>query len=244
MKHSALICLFIFVALMPIKAQDSKKWFLGYSISPDLCYRKLSNASKDPTIDGLIASRNTSEHVKFGFTTGLNIKRRLNNVISLESGLLYSNKGYILKADVVFGDQVNPGSGQMPKSGHGKVRYNYKYIDLPLKVNAVFMREEKYSFYATAGVVLNMFLEQKNVSIFTSQDGNKQITSSEGEPFHTNKSYNISPFIGFGAQCRLGERLHLQIEPLFRYGMLPSYDTPIKQYLWNWGLNTVLYYAL
>jgi hypothetical protein len=239
MKHSALICLFIFAALMTIEAQDSRKWYVGYSISPDLCYRKLSNATQEPIIDGLIASRNKSDYMKLGFTTGLNIKRRLNNVISLETGLLYSNKGYISKTNIIT-DQAHP-DGQIT-GAKVVARYNYKYIDIPLKVNLAFLREDKYSFYMTGGVAFDLFLQQKNVSIFTSQDGSKSVQRLNGA--YSNKSYNISPFIGFGAQCRLGERLHLQIEPLFRYGMLPSYDTPINQYLWNWGLNTVLYYAL
>jgi hypothetical protein len=243
MRASTLFC-FVFITSMTIQAQDARKWFLGCSFSPDLCYRKLSNGSGDPTIDGIIAARNKSEHLKLGFTTGLNVKYQFNEVVSFETGLMYSNKGYKLRTDnIIFGDQVDP--GHTPSAGgQFRVRYNYKYLDLPLKINIAFAREETYSFYFTAGVVVNVFLEQKNVSTFTSPNQPKQVTSSGGELFQTNNSLNISPFIGPGVRFGLGKRLHMQVEPLFRYGLLPLYNAPIKGYLWNWGLNTVLYYAL
>jgi hypothetical protein len=243
MKAPTLLCLFVLITATS-QAQDARKWFLGYSFSSDLCYRRLSNGSGDPAIDGMIAARNKSEHLKMGFTTGLNVKYQFNDVISVETGLMYSNKGYKSRTDnIIFGDQVDP--GQTPSSGgQFRVRYNYKYLDLPLKINIVFAREETYSFYLTAGAVVNVFLEQKNVSTFTSPNHPKQVTISGGELFRTNNSLNISPFIGPGIRFGLGKRLHMQVEPLFRYGVLPLYDAPIKGYLWNWGLNTVLYYAL
>src|ERR1035437_1411019 len=73
------------------------KWKIGINFSPDYCYRKLdstgiNNNYGDP-ISFIIHERDSMEIPKFGFTTGISVGYDASRVISLESGIYYSNKG-------------------------------------------------------------------------------------------------------------------------------------------------------
>ena len=63
---------------------------LGFTFSPDYSYRALNS---DPDIKWVADSRDDREIPKFGFTTGARVLFTLGNKVSLESGLLFADKG-------------------------------------------------------------------------------------------------------------------------------------------------------
>jgi hypothetical protein len=221
------------------------KWSLGFSFSPDICYRTLGGPD---SLENLIRQRDQDEHMKIGYTTGLNLKHTVNSAISLESGILYSNKGYMYRPDepLVFGSQINPAPGTTPTYSpvFVGIKYHFKYIDIPLKISFRMMRRERVSIYVTTGMVCNVLMEQKSSSIYILEDGKRHVNAYYGNPRYAGSRINISPFIGQGLELSIRERITLQVELLFRYGIIPIYDSPIRGYLWNCGLNGVLYYRI
>src|SRR5687768_14719014 len=66
------------------------KLAIGFTFSPDYAYRAMSS---DPDVQWIADIRNDNEIPKLGFTTGARILFVLGDRVSLESGLLFADKG-------------------------------------------------------------------------------------------------------------------------------------------------------
>lgn len=237
MKTKLLLLTSLYCSSMALFGQRDKKWHIGLVFSPDLCYRSLKNSTGEADIDALIKQRNKDEVIKIGFTTGIQAKYALKSRISLECGLLYSNKGYKLQMPIRYGTSTTSGNFL-------EISYNHKYLDLPLKINFIPVRRNKTSWHVTTGVVVNVFLQQKNVFRMTDSTFKTYVTNTKGEPFQSNKPLDCSVFGGMGFNTELKEKLSLQVELLYRYGLLKIYDATVRGYLWNIGFNLGIYYRL
>jgi len=237
-----LITIFFFVISLAAHGQDTlnnqvkqqmRKWYLGAVVSPDLCYRTLKNT--DSKFD--IAYFNNSEIPKFGYTAGLAAAYGLSSNWTIETGLLFSNKGYKTKMidieSLDFSDSI---------LGKGRVYFNFYYLDVPVKINYAY-GHGKIRFCATLGITTNIFLDAKTRAILKYNDGH--VEHSKGTNINPINAINISPMAGVGIDWRLTERMKLKIEPTFRYGLLSIGDGwYFDDYLWNAGLNMGFYYSL
>src|ERR1035437_5020960 len=93
--------LFLFFIPISLSAQDStyanfKHWAIGFTISPDYCYRKLTSDGSDGS-QNVISQRNGNEIPQYGITSGLNVCYFFNKHFSIETGINYSNRGYRTK---------------------------------------------------------------------------------------------------------------------------------------------------
>ena len=209
---------------------------LGIIFSTDYDFRTLKNNNGSASSDLVIRSRNSVELEKFGYTTGADLCFPITNLIGLETGVQYSNKGYQTKnQDVVYGQ----GDPSLPIKA--RFIYNFHYVDIPLKVNFTF-REGRVQFFTSAGFYTNIFLNETVKSIQEYANGKSdQKTESTGYRF---KRINISPMISLGINYKLNDKLMLRAEPTYRYGVVKIIDAPVTEYLWNAGLNMGLFYAL
>ena len=120
-------------------------------------------------------------------------------------------------------------------------RYNFSYIDLPLIAHFKFGKK-KLSFIASAGVVTNFLLYEKLISIKDFGGGN--VKKERGFSNFIYNPLNISPMISVGCDLKLGKKVDLKLEPVFRYGILQIIDAPVTGHLWNAGLNIGCYIGL
>lgn len=241
MKMKFLFALSLVLCINYTTGQELNKWSVGFGFSPDVCYRTLTFGGVAPDQRELFRKLNDNHRLKMGVTTGFQVKYNVNEKVSLESGVLYSNKGYSAYFENLnTGNQVGP-QGFTGPPGTARIRYIYKYVDVPFKLNYHVLVREKLTWYLTGGFVANSYLQFKNVSL----------VNFPGEPRHVNTSFqhyeglrpiDFSPFIGFGAMLNMGERTSLQLEPLFRHQVVPVYDAPVRMYLWNVGVNAVVYW--
>lgn len=227
------------LASFTVQAQDIKpvpKVLLGYTFSPDYCFRTLANSDGNPSTDLAIKSRNNIEVAKFGYTTGLNVLINFSQTVGFETGLLFSNKGYQTKnQDLVY----FPGSPNLPTKA--QLTYAYQYIGIPLKVKFS-AGKSKTRFISSMGVITSFILTVKQTTKLEYSDGRTaKNSSSSAQGFD---KVDISPVISFGIDHQLNNKIHLIAEPSFRYGILRTKDAPVKEHLWNMGLNIGLYCAL
>jgi hypothetical protein len=228
--------------LRPAHAQEKKKQTrkdkiaIGFNFSPDYTNRTLKNNNNSSTADMIIGVRNDTEMGKFGYTTGIIISTPLSEHFAFETGIQYSNKGYRTKPlELTY---------QVPEPNapiKAKFKYNYCYIDVPLRVNFMTGKED-FKFIAATGIAVNFLVSSKDKVIYIYNDGRTETKKQQAHPGY--KNINLSPFISLGFQSRLGTNIFLRVEPTFRYGILKNSDTPITEYLWSAGVNICYYYRL
>lgn len=207
---------------------SSKRFQLGISFSPDLCYRTLVN-NDGSAGELVINSRNKNEQPKMGYTAGIIVGYTFKPGVALQTGLQLSNKGYRRKAlDLVF---EQPG---MDNPTRAEFTYRYHYLEIPLLLNFS-LGENKLHLVAGAGITTGFLLNASQRVSLEYADGRtvKNVQDASG----TFKKVNISPTISLGLDYRLSALIHLRVEPTFRYGLIKMMDTPISERLWNTGLK-------
>ncbi len=110
---------------------SAKKISLGLIFSPDYCYRVLNSESRQVVVD----VRNSGELPRLGFTAGLSLLLNPWKRVSVETGLLYSDKGMKTK---IFDLRSVPDPA-LPTS-RVQFIYHYNYLDIPTKVNYVILK--------------------------------------------------------------------------------------------------------
>jgi len=215
----------------------SRKFSFGITFSPDYCYRTLKS---DTSVKWLTDSRDSLEIPKFGFTAGLNLALKINNRISLETGLLFSDKGEKTKEFALFG--ITP-SGQPDPDQPTKCSsvFHYSYIDIPVKVH-YYLLTQRAKLFLSAGISPNVFLSQSVTSTFEYSDGHTTKTTSAGNAGFTGINLTVIAGLGFGYD--LTNKFYLKIEPEYRRSITSIVDAPMKVYLYSIGINTGLYYKL
>ncbi len=215
-------------AINKIKLTDTTKthkWELGGSFSPEYSYRTLKADETSQTIKEI---RDTLEVAKFGYTVGLNLLYRLNNRLTIETGILLSDKGEKTKktsfTDVPAGQKIM----------YYTYKYNYYYLGIPLKANYS-ITTGKLNLYVTAGVSANIFLTQKTTLItgHDSKDWERNTTQTKSG-FN---SVNFAMLAGLGLQYKLNNKINIKVEPLYTRSLTSVINAPVKSYLYSTGIN-------
>jgi opacity protein-like surface antigen len=199
---------------------------LGLVFSPDRCYRTLTTTNADVWGRNM---RDDLEIPKFGFTAGGSVIFSLGNQVSLESGLLLSDKGEQTKDMVYYTPYPEP---HAPASG--KHNYHYLYLDVPAKVN-YYIPIGKFRTFVSAGTSANIFIAEKRTSVYTFSDGH-----TESRKVNLNSGFskiNIAALAGAGVEYDLTEKCMLRVEPIYRRSITSVIDEPIKGYLYSAGVN-------
>lgn len=88
------------------------------------------------------------------FTGGLSINYNINKNISIESGLLLSNKGFSVDGSELTDQNGNP-------IGFQKIKYNISYIDIPLLLKPYFGKDIRYTIFAGFNTGFNNYAHYK-----------------------------------------------------------------------------------
>ena len=214
-------------------ANTDSRISIGFNFSPDYNYRTIKSTDKVP--DPGFESWENKQIGKFGYTTGLFLLFKYSDKLELETGLQYSNKGYQSKQmDLFF--ETNP---LLPAKA--TFHYSYQYLGIPVKLNMLF-GEGDVRFISGIGFTTNFLLNVQNRNNFEYSDGKKETTKSKGTDGFN--KIDISPMISFGIDYKLTNAINLRAEPTFRYGIIKTKDSPIKENLWNAGVNLALSFEL
>jgi len=236
-----LILLFVIIPLTSIcqktDSTKTKRFSVGVTFSADYCYRTLNSDSASKWIAD---SRNNREIPKFGFTTGVNFAYRINKRITLEAGILFSDKGEKTRKDTLI---YNPPTVQTDPSLPIRINYSYQYlyIDIPIKVN-VNILSKRTKLYIFAGVSPNIFIIEKTISFPEYSDGEiKRRTSTSTSEYNL---INLAVIGGLGFSYDFNKYIYLKAEPTYTRSITSITHTPIKGYLYSFGLNVGLYYKI
>lgn len=220
----------------PCQASDSlayKRISLGVLFSPDYCYRRLEYDADSKWVSD---RRNADEIPKYGFTAGATIRYYVNKRFTLESGIVYSDKGEKTKKRTL--------TWAIPESSfptHSVTTYHYRFFELPLALNYYFQLS-RFRFYIATGASVNIFLERKTTIELIYGNSNKSRSSSSADLGFKKITYSV--LASCGMDYSFNKRLTLNIEPRYR-GALSSIleNDKAGDYLYSVGIGIGVYYS-
>ena len=217
---------------------DSNKihpWSLGITFSPDFTYRNIY-ANKSYVGQVIGDFRDTTEIPRFGYTTGINLKRKMNNKISIKIGLLFADKGeQTIKRHLTFAtpDPSNVTDVQF--------KYHYYFIDMPISIE-YYLLNKKTKIFLTTGISFNYFIFYNQYSTLTYIDGH---TSSKSQSQFGGYSFvNISFLGGIGFSYQISKKISIELIPTYRRSITSIVNAPITGILYSAGINFGIYYRL
>lgn len=205
------------------------KLLLGINFSPD--YGKMRYDSKN-------------EVISLGFSSGLSFRYNINDKWSIEGGLLYSNKKYGYEiGGLIFGDLIDPMNGVYYANSNtikiAKCSYNDDYIDLPIRTIKYF-GSRRLRLFTGAGITANILMRSQTECKLENDDNEIQTINFD----RNDVKINISTHFSIGAEYKINNRIKVQIEPIYRQGLLNISNSTAKIKFSNLGLNFTSYLAL
>ncbi len=204
------------------------RFYTGGFISPDLSYSTIPRSNSGfPAIKNYQSDYDIS---KFSVTVGLEGMYQINQNLALTLGVQYSGKGGKTK-EIEYG--ASPVDSD-PVSMY--YVYDYRYIDVPLRLDVYFTRR-KVSPFITAGASGCFFINQRT-SVFGIDKNDNAIEMS---------SSSTSGFSAFTPQLQVGAGIdialkysRIRIFPIYRLALT---DTKLAQtYAYSTGtVNGKLY---
>ncbi|MDB5282211.1 MAG: hypothetical protein JWO06_1286, partial [Bacteroidota bacterium] len=113
----------------------------------------------------------------------------------------------------------------------------YHYMNVPISLNFT-LGKKKVRGIISVGASLNFLLKKKISYNYSYSDG-RSISGTTVDRYDFNK-FNVSPFLGIGADFYLTKALVLRLMPIAQMQALKNINTPITEYLWYAGLNVSL----
>ncbi len=214
--------------------EDQGKWSVGIVFSPDYASRHIKFPDEHADWKEYL---DENEQPIFGYTTGISFLYSLNKKFELESGLMFSSKGFKYTAPefVVFDEN----DSALPLEA--TTTYNYRYLDVPFKMNWFFL-QKKVKLFLSAGVAGSFFLDELMVQELKFPDRTERSQYNE-------KDVDFNPVVlsltgGAGIKYSLSDRLHIRLNPEFRRAVTPLADMLGEYYLWSAGVNSGVFFKL
>lgn len=235
--NSLLFCLIPFTAFC--NTDDSvkaEKIQVGALYAPNYCYRTLKSTAD---ASWLSDNRNSSEIPKFGFNAGLTLRYRIATRVSIGFEIVFSDKGEKTKKYPLENSLTTNEALKAPTAISYK--YHYQYLDMPVKVNYL-LCTGKTSFFITAGISVNAFINRTTGITTSYDDGSETKTKSIQHPKF--EKINFAVLGGFGMNYDLTAKYTLRVEPIYERSLNAISNTPVKSYLYALGINFGIAYKL
>ncbi len=211
------------------KIPDPHRFYLGIMASPEIADTYAT--TNDPAQEWFIEFVNAFYSPKLSYTAGLDFLFLLNQRITFQSGLHYSNKGSRTKK--MYLTDMN-GVPHDPEAI--TVMTNYHYLELPAKINYN-IHFDKFSYYLSGGIVTGFLAGVNTRNKLFYQNGDI-VKNQINEMDDSANRINLSVALGTGLDLFINSKMTLRIEPSFRMSLLKlSSGAFAKDYLWNSGVN-------
>jgi hypothetical protein len=176
---------------------------------------------------------------KPGLGAGIRAEVRFDDQWSIVSGLLYTHKQFSHKYYIFADDRTQ---------WENVLDADYRSLEVPVLVKYRFPRTGKIQLYAQAGIATMVTLEENylryNPLSFENADRiSRSVDKSQHIP--TNQKLTLNTYVGniqaaAGLEYEVSDRISLQLEPYFQWGLQPM-GTEQKS-LHSLGVGTALVY--
>ncbi len=163
-KHTIIVLAFMLPCFNGLFAQHNdslktKKWSIGITASPDVCYRIPYSSVNSPTLLN-------KQTYKTNLCIGVNVNYSFTKRISVETGVLYSSKGQVVSSPATTWqtpggtyDPSIPNSGYLSTvySPEKRINIQYNYLEIPLKCN-INIVNRRFKLFSSIGASANIFI--------------------------------------------------------------------------------------
>lgn len=245
-KPSAWLCMcFSLLAYLPAKSQalpdTTGRWSIGVVVAPGIAYRTLSVTSTLPIASTIMHERDQWEDPRSNVCGQIALRYRLSPLFSVESGIGYALMGWQQRIDVsalTFGDMIDPRRGFLyPTSdiipSSMRLLDSYHYVEIPVQVS-LHLGRSRFRSVTSIGISTSYLVRYSHTVITEYADGSHHRSSTDQTSSF--KQFGVFPTISSGVSYQVSDRMQLQMQPTFRYGVLNVIDAPITANLWSAGI--------
>lgn len=255
MKHTIALIMLFAVLLQVARAGDSTTikmaggFYAGVSFTPGMGYRYLSvnRNTRDMQLSSheVIAMRNSYESPSFYYAVGFKAGYHIRKFVDVEVGMEYTSIAYQWKQN-----GLTTGSGYQPdlsydstRLGWAKGKYGYHYLNIPVSFNFILGRQQVKAIISV-GAACNVLIgqwQQSKYSIPGDISGSSYKTSTNIRGLNR---FNVSPFIGVGADWNINSLVKLRVMPTASIQALLVADAPVSERLYTAGINVSVLFGL
>jgi hypothetical protein len=167
---------------------------------------------------------------RFGYSAGMNVMYQMTGNFYLETGLLFSKKGWDFTWDnVTFGDMIDPRYGftYATQTALPSIGYEIQSMEIPVKFNWI-PGKGKIRFIGGAGCITSF-----NLSVY------KIIGTNEHIPLNNNiTEVGMSITIHGGLVYFINHHFSIRMQPEFQYSLFEPAEIFSDYHLMTLGVNT------
>lgn len=208
-------------------------------IGVDYSYRVLQNTSNESVVKAIYTARQNREIGKLNYRIGFNYNRKISEKLWSESGFRLASIGYKDKklTDFRWASEYDPNTGTWqpdPTLPHeSQLKYDNLFLEVPIGFRYV-LGNHKLKPYVTFGLSTNIYLITRTKYV---TDIGSQTRSGNSHFF---RRINFSANIGVGFEYAVSENYQIFTQPSFRYYFTKLANAPIKEFLYNFGVEVGL----
>ena len=206
-------------------------------IGMDYSYRNLNTSSNEGIVISILEKRDSAETGKLNGRLGFNFNKRLTNKLHLKTGIRLASIGYKgeKKTGLKWGSEHDGMGGWTPDPNlPHEIQFidDYWFIEIPIAGRYEF-GERKLIPYIELGASPSFFLKTRTKTI-TDISTETRFHSEEPLPFN---KFHLVGNVSFGANYLISENMQVFGQPIFRYHLTKLVDAPIKEYLYDYGIE-------
>jgi hypothetical protein len=228
-------------AKVQAQADTTHRWSIGMVATPGIAYRTLSVTGTSAIAPTIMHKRDQREDPRSNVCGQIALRYRLSPLFSLESGIGYALLGWQQNIDMsafTFGDMIDPRRGFLyptsdPIPSSMRLLDSYHYVEIPVQVS-LHLGHSRFRSVTSIGISTSYLARYSSTAITEYADGSHHRSSTEETSSF--KQFGLFPTISSGVSYQVSDRMQLQVQPTFRYGVLNVIDAPITANLWSAGL--------
>ena len=228
--------IFLILLIIPAFAFSQVKSTIDFVSGIEYSYRILKTTN-DELITNVILDNREGETGKINFRLGFNFNQRLSEKIFLKSGVRLASVGYKgeKRTGLIWGSEIDPNLGYQldPNLPHeSQFIHDYWFIEIPI-IGRYEFNNRKITPFIEAGISPNVYITSKT-KIKTDISSNVEFYDETKLNFNR---MHLAVNLSFGLNYQLSPKWILFGQPVFRYHFTKLVEAPIKEYLYNYGIE-------
>lgn len=222
------LTLFLLIIVIVSKSQGQSRLSFGLSSSYLITNRVFTYHKSDSYID----YRNSMERYKTGFDLSGTISYSFHNNLSLESGVGYSDFGYMTNEEML----IDPGYSPLTEGFYSDL-YLFDYKNIYVPAHFEYFTSKRINLRISFGPSLIFPISDKVEYIVRKNLGNQtgQQVYYLPNDYH-NKKINLSLDLGVGIGFKMTDKINLILQPKLSYFVFSRENVWAREYLYYIGM--------